>query len=548
MRLRTALLGVLVIVALLLSGTVYAGFELHKEAVVESEQRNLDATVESQARNLATRMEEKEAIAGLAASNPDVMTRGDSWRSERVLRRFVDQTAFDGASIIDADGVMVEIVARNLSTDQRRELIGSEFGDRTYVQRALAGETYVGEPITADSGNAIVPISVPIRRNGRTVGAFTSTIHLRQTGIFDDMEANLASGQTLSISYGETPVYRSAQAPADSLTATGGVADSPWRVTVAEDRSQLDDALRFATGIQFGAVGVAVLTIVGLGLWVFRSTVANLRTLIDGLGDLERGHYGRRVDLGRTDEWQRIASQFGSLADTLDQRESQLRVLNRVLRHNLRNDMSVVIAHAEMLREEGTARPERVETIRQTAHDLVQTSDHARAIYEELLGDGPADRRPVDLVAVVESSVESLREDFPESRIETDLPASAWVMDGDAVPVIVEELGRNALAHNDRPASDRELSIAVESAADGVRLVVRDNGPGLPDVETELLTGDLEETDIEHGSGLGLWVVSWLVARLGGDVSVEQLADRGSTVTVTFPSADDDVSDAAANG
>ncbi|MFC7188374.1 ATP-binding protein, partial [Halorubrum yunnanense] len=48
---------------------------------------------------------------------------------------------------------------------------------------------------------------------------------------------------------------------------------------------------------------------------------------------------------------------------------------------------------------------------------------------------------------------------------------------------------------------------------------VRDDGPGMPEMEADILeTG--EETPLNHGGGLGLWMVRMIVTQAGGDVSV----------------------------
>ena len=75
---------------------------------------------------------------------------------------------------------------------------------------------------------------------------------------------------------------------------------------------------------------------------------------------------------------------------------------------------------------------------------------------------------------------------------------------------------------------DRERSMA--------HLEVRDNGPGIKDVQlTPLKVG--EETPLVHGSGIGLWLVEWVVTSLGGDVTFENDTTRGLTVTLSLPLA-----------
>jgi signal transduction histidine kinase len=66
-------------------------------------------------------------------------------------------------------------------------------------------------------------------------------------------------------------------------------------------------------------------------------------------------------------------------------------------------------------------------------------------------------------------------------------------------------------------------------------VAVTDDGPGLPAHESRVLTNG-EETPLEHGSGMGLWVVHWIVSRYGGELDFE--VDDGTTVRLSLPAAD----------
>jgi hypothetical protein len=68
--------------------------------------------------------------------------------------------------------------------------------------------------------------------------------------------------------------------------------------------------------------------------------------------------------------------------------------------------------------------------------------------------------------------------------------------------------------------------------------VIADNGPGIPTQERNTIeTGD--ETPLQHGTGLGLWLVYWAISLLGGDVRIDQSAS-GTRVTLTLLRADAD--------
>jgi signal transduction histidine kinase len=217
-------------------------------------------------------------------------------------------------------------------------------------------------------------------------------------------------------------------------------------------------------------------------------------------------------------------------------REQRLAVLNRVLRHNLRNDLSVVNSRADLLAE-GLTPPQstHAETIRETALDLIDLGEKARAVHRATQDD--ADPVEADLVDVVEGVVEEVREAYPAVRIETDLPDRlpvtcrhprlAWVA--------AHNLVENAAEHNE--AADPWARVSLATTDDGERrvaeLTVTDSCPPIPPQEYETLAAG-EETALEHGSGIGLWAVDWCVRHLGGSVAFET-TDEGNRVVARIP-------------
>jgi Signal transduction histidine kinase len=66
-----------------------------------------------------------------------------------------------------------------------------------------------------------------------------------------------------------------------------------------------------------------------------------------------------------------------------------------------------------------------------------------------------------------------------------------------------------------------------------VEITVTDNAIGIPEHEWESIERG-EETQLQHGSGLGLWVVHWTVSLLGGEVRIEG-AEKGTQMVLTLP-------------
>jgi signal transduction histidine kinase len=64
--------------------------------------------------------------------------------------------------------------------------------------------------------------------------------------------------------------------------------------------------------------------------------------------------------------------------------------------------------------------------------------------------------------------------------------------------------------------------------------VISDDGPGIPDHEISVLQ-NAEETELEHGSGLGLWLIKWGTDTFGGSITFDM--EDGTEVRIQFPEA-----------
>ena len=213
--------------------------------------------------------------------------------------------------------------------------------------------------------------------------------------------------------------------------------------------------------------------------------------------------------------------------------QQRRQVMNRVLRHDLRNDMNVVVGHAEILVEAlDSERVRHAETIREKSSNLVDLGEKVRKIDQRLHG-RDRELKEVDLARIVEDEVRSVHQSYPETSIRTRIEQlSIW---GDTlVRAAVENLIENAIEHNDHENPEIDVAVRTNEADDRVELVVSDNGPGIPEAERRVITAGIE-TPLEHISGLGLWLVKWIVEGMDGELEIEDNDPRGSVVTLSFP-------------
>jgi signal transduction histidine kinase len=214
-------------------------------------------------------------------------------------------------------------------------------------------------------------------------------------------------------------------------------------------------------------------------------------------------------------------------------RSQRLSVLNRVLRHNLRNGMTAIMGQAERIANDDHEYSDSAESILTSADDLMATSRRARQI-EQMMAAAPDAERTRSLVDVAERVVDEYRTAHPDASLSVDIdPALTVPVDDRVLSVVLDNLVENAVVHNDAPTP--VVTVGARVVDGGIRVSVSDNGPGIPAHEREVIEAG-EEDALEHGSGLGLWAVKWGVVRLGGELRFSENHPHGTVVMIGLPS------------
>ena len=263
----------------------------------------------------------------------------------------------------------------------------------------------------------------------------------------------------------------------------------------------------------------------------------------EGRADVELEREGKRryFDV-QTSALSRGYSAFSgtvvSLRDVTERRQRQQRldVMNRLLRHNVRNELNLVRGRIELaVREiEDETAIERLEEATTTVDSIVDRSNKVGRLSRLLdsdLGDS------IDIATELRAQYEAGGLDHPCGEVEIDLPESIVVSGGPALATAFEELVANAIEHHD--TEKPRVSVTYdESRSDDSHAViaVSDNGPGIAEQEWRTIV-EGRETPLQHSSGIGLWLVNWVVGRAGGTLSFENT--DGSTVRVRLPRVDD---------
>jgi PAS domain S-box-containing protein len=248
--------------------------------------------------------------------------------------------------------------------------------------------------------------------------------------------------------------------------------------------------------------------------------------------DGERVHCENRLaPLPRGDDYRGTVCVLRDVTDRR-RRTQQLDVLNRVLRHDLRNDLNVVVGNADLIeRTADGPTADRARDIKDTATGLVALSEKVRRI--ERAAEAPG-REVTDVAEAVRRRVAELRTEYPGATLDLEVPPEAWAHASGLLSVAVDNLVENAVEHGD---GEPTVEVTVARGPEYVTVAVADDGPGIPETERAILDRE-RETPLEHASGVGLWIVTWIVDASGGRVEFTENEPRGSVVRLHFPIAD----------
>ena len=285
-------------------------------------------------------------------------------------------------------------------------------------------------------------------------------------------------------------------------------------------RSGLEGA-QVWTVAEWGGLGIGLVTLVHLAVSLSGAPVATTRTAILASSVALGGFVG--ILLGTVLELRRSRRRLAQSND----------VLNRVLRHDLRNRLNVVLGHLDEL--ERTASGEtatHTEELRGSIEDLLSTTEKARQI-DVALGSADRDHHHMDLVGAIEQRLDALERATPAATIERDLPGEALVRADWLLGSVLDNLVENTVVH-----SETAPSLAVSIDADGRTTTLRivDDCPTIPQTELDVFSARTE-TPLQHSKGVGLWLVIWVVESYGGSVEFAQTPDGGNVVSLSFRTA-----------
>lgn len=212
----------------------------------------------------------------------------------------------------------------------------------------------------------------------------------------------------------------------------------------------------------------------------------------------------------------------------LRQRTTQLEIMNQLTRHDIRNDVSLVVGRLHELRDAVDDRHDDVlaEVLAASNHVLQLTRTIGNTV-EAVTTEDRTPLEPVDLGPLLRTEIEQSRQLYETAEIvvEGEIP-DVRVRANRLLSSVFGNLLSNAMMYND--AAEPRVTVAVSTDADTVTVEVGDNGPGIPPRQRELLFSRESSNLDGSGIGIGLYLVGALVDIYGGDIWIEDNEPNGT--------------------
>ncbi len=308
--------------------------------------------------------------------------------------------------------------------------------------------------------------------------------------------------------------------------------------------------------VELAVTGAAVVLALIGGFWLVRIGLRPLRDMEITAESIAAGNLTERVpgenkktEVGRLARTlnvmlARIESAFSArLASERRLRASEARLRRFVAdaSHELRTPIAAISAYAELFGRGASEQKADLERLMGGIRTETSRMEHLVAdllILARLDEGRPMERRSVDLVALCAEAVNTASTVGPDWPV-TFHASRPIEVEGDATSLrqVIDNLLGNVRAHTPPGTA---VQVSVEPEGDGAVIAVTDNGPGMdPDEAAHIFErfyrSDPSRSRSNGGAGLGLSIVSAIVANHGGTVSAEGRVGAGTTFTVHLP-------------
>jgi two-component system OmpR family sensor kinase len=379
---------------------------------------------------------------------------------------------------------------------------------------------------------------------GRT--AYTPAITAPITGF-------ASTGDGTRVAYFDAPA---AQAGGPTFRILASTLSNGDILILAEPLGDTQSTLQRLLLVELVVTAGAVIVALAAGFWLVRVGLRPLRDMETAAESIAAGNLTERVP-GENDKTEvgrlagtlnvmltRIESAFSArVASEQRLRESDARLRRFVAdaSHELRTPIAAVSAYAELFGRGASEQKADLERLMRGIVSETGRMDHlvSNLLLLARLDEGRSmEMQSVDVVALCAEAVQTARTVGPAWPVHFTATRPIEVVgDPTSLRQVIDNLLANVRAHTPEGTT---TEVSVDGDGSGAMIVVADAGPGMAPDQVEhvferFYRSDPSRSRLHGGAGLGLSIVSAIVAAHGGTVAASSIEGGGTTFSVRLP-------------
>jgi signal transduction histidine kinase len=311
----------------------------------------------------------------------------------------------------------------------------------------------------------------------------------------------------------------------------------------------LEEAMRPARELRLALLGIALVAILlaFLSSYVLSRRVTHpVNRLLHETVRLGTGNLDEPIRPESDDEIGKLAAGFDQMRISLSQARAELLQAERLsaigraasaVVHDIRQPVMAIQGYVALLKEDWDDEVRRLEDFSVVDQELVRLNGMMGEILDFARGGERVDLTVGSVRDLLDEVTRAVHSKFAERAVRLDIEHGydrTARLDFPRTRRVLENLLRNAAAVVEPGGAVRLRS---EETAEGLRLVVEDTGPGIPDEIRDRVFEPFVTHGKTEGTGLGLAIVKAFTERQGGTVRVET-SSAGTTFLLDFPSVE----------
>lgn len=226
---------------------------------------------------------------------------------------------------------------------------------------------------------------------------------------------------------------------------------------------------------------------------------------------------------------------YVDVSEKLQQTE-YVSVLNRIMRHNIRNELTVLMSITNYVKQsiedkDTRKKCEKLEKSYQRLNRLSQESNTINNIIKQT-----DYLRVINLKTQIKTGLSEC--DIDINCVRVNIPSDIHIKAGMELYHAFSALIDNAVRYNDNPDPCVDIYID-EQTSEYIKLHIKDNGPGINKQEKSVINGSKKISTLNHGSGLGLWLSKWVVELYNGKLRIQDnVEEKGTTIQIKLYKAE----------